>query len=247
MASWQCRRSQAEYVPPAKLQRSLQRESSNHPTRTGVGHYEIPRVLIPKACATEHAAEAIARSCFEQGVVTWLQIQAILCALPEEPKLRWKQDTSSGMSRSSAKPKSFTSGAWARGPHYGLTRNLRTFPMVSKLLANVLQGVDASFQFSSCTLSRNVCSKPHRDSYNAVGSWNLVVPCSKFAGGEICVQDSEGCTFLSPQGSPGNLWDASSPTRFDPSLWHATAPLGGRQGHPHWLPGTARQQAIARG
>ena len=54
-----------------------------------------------------------------------------------------------------------------------------------------------------------------------------LVPCSKFDGGEIWVQDSEGCTFLSPQGSPGNLWDASSPTRFDPSLWHATAPWGG--------------------
>ncbi|CAE7335092.1 unnamed protein product [Symbiodinium sp. KB8] len=46
-------------------------------------------------------------------------------------------------------------------------------------------GAHSDFQFSSCTLARNVCSKPHRDSYNAEGSWNLVVPCSTFQGGEV--------------------------------------------------------------
>ena len=118
-------------------------------------------------------------------------------------------------------------GAWARGPHCGLTRTTATFPVVSQLLTSILGGVDASFMFSACTLARNVCSKPHRDKFNARGSWNLAVPCSRFQGGEIWVQDSEGNTILAPEGEPSTLWDASSPTRFDPMSWHATAPWGG--------------------
>ena len=111
----------------------------------------------------------------------------------------------------------------------GYTRNMKQFPWVSRLLAHVLGVVDSSFRFSSCTLSRNVCSAPHRDSFNAQGSYNLVVPCSKFQGGEIWVQNPEGGTYLSPQGVPGTMWDASTPTRFDPRAQHATVQWGGAE------------------
>ena len=143
--------------------------------------------------------------------------------LPEDPRPRWMQDQQHAM----ATPKSFMTGAWARGPHFGLTRTVARFPAVSRLLASILQGIDSEFMFSTCTLARNVVSKPHRDKNNAAGSWNLVVPCSKFQGGELWIQCPEGSTFRSQDGEPGTLWDTSTPTRFDPQLWHATAPWGG--------------------
>ena len=174
-----------------------------------VGLYRLPVLKLEKLGTAESAAETMARSCFEQGAVTWMQLEAIMTALPDEPKMRWKQDTNQAM----AKPKTFLTGAWARGPHVGLTRNLRNYPQVSRLLAHILRGVDQDFQFSSCTLARNVCSKPHRDSYNAEGSWNLVVPCSTFQGGEVWVQHEAGATLLSQQGEPGTLWDTHSPLR----------------------------------
>ena len=188
-----------------------------------VGMYMVPRLSVPLLTQAESEAETLAKTCFEAGCATWTQLADIMRALPDASKIRWKQQENSNMEP----PKSFMTGAWARGPHFGLTRTMQQFPWVSSLLAHILSGVDSSFRFSSCTFSRNVCSSPHRDSFNAQGSDNLVIPCSHFRGGEVWVQHPEGRTILSPQGEPGIMWDARTPTRFDPKAKHATAPWGG--------------------
>ena len=220
----------AEEEPPHKIRRGLspagdvqgvQRLDDGSGFQAGL--YRLPVLHITKLSITESAADTMVKSCFEQGAVTWMQLEAIMSALPDEPKMRWKQETNQDM----ATPKSFMTGAWARGPQVGLTRNLKNYPQVSRLLAHILRGVDPNFQFSSCTMARNVSSKPHRDSYNAEGSWNLVVPCSSYQGGEVWVQHEAGATWLSPQGEPGTLWDTHTPLRFDPKQRHATAPWGG--------------------
>ena len=216
--------SEVECVP-CKFRRTQPRSGSTPAARMyniHVGMHMLPTKQLQKQRAVEHAAETMARSCFEQGFVTWMQIDAIMSALPDEQKRRWTQKDHADQ----APPRSFMTGAWARGPHVGLTRNLRAYPMVSQLLAHILQSVDPSFQFSSCTLARKKCSKPHTDS-NAPGSQNLVVPCSSFQGGELWVQSDEGNITLSPQGVPGILWETTTPVRFDPRMQHATAPWMG--------------------
>ena len=220
--------SEEQEDPPCKLRRTLPSPTQaqmEHQVNPGfrVGFFSLPTLSLSKATETEHAAETMARSCFEQGSVTWMQVEAIMNALPDEAKRRWKQEDHLGI----AVPKSFMTGAWARGPHFGLAKNVKQFPHVSRLLAHILLSVDASFCFSSCTLARNICSKPHRDSFNAVNSQNLVVPCSTFTGGELWIQGEEGRTFLSTDGEPGTMWDACTPVRFDPRRKHTTAPWGG--------------------
>ena len=232
--------SEVEVTAPCKRRRAQMAQDPDTESRLGAalhpssalpiqehvredGRYKIPQILVDSMVVESHAAELLAMRCFQEGCATWQQIADIMNALPDVPKLRWAQEANQEM----ASPKSFMTGAWARGPHYGLTRNSKQFPRVSSLLAHILSGVDSSFMFSSCTLSRNVCSAPHRDSHNAMGSYNLVVPCSQFQGGEIWVQTPDGGTYLSPQGEPGTMWDASTPIRFDPRAQHATAPWGG--------------------
>ena len=217
--------SEVEYLPSTFPR---ERQHAGHPPVAGtynvhVGQYMLPVLQLPRQLVAEHAAKIMARSCFEQGHATWLQIAAIMSALPDEQKRRWRQSENSSM----APAKSFMTGAWSRGPHAGLTRNLRSYPMVSRLLANIIRSVDPTFSFSSCTLARNVCSKPHTDCHNAPGSWNLVVPCSSYTGGELWVQHGEGTISLSPQGASGFLWDTTTPVRFDPRMQHATAPWTG--------------------
>ena len=77
-----------------------------------VGSFSLPVMKLGRCGPLEHAAETMARSCFEQGTVTWMQLEAIMNAVPEDTKIRWKQTEPTEQ----ASPKSFMTGAWARGP-----------------------------------------------------------------------------------------------------------------------------------
>ena len=71
-----------------------------------VGRYDLPERSLARSSVSEHAAETMARSCFEQGFA-WMQLEAIMNVLPEDSKLRWKQQANPNM----AAPKSFINGA----------------------------------------------------------------------------------------------------------------------------------------
>ncbi|CAE7673329.1 Pol [Symbiodinium sp. CCMP2592] len=222
--------SEVQCMQPLKLRRTLQHQDSRPLDKEGkyaellLGTtFSLPRVEYDSAQAPSDPAEALAMHCFMQGEVTWDQIARLLDLLPAQDKIRWRQEEGQLFEY----PKSFMTGAWARGPQHGITRNARAFPLVSRLLSHIIQSVDPEFHFSSCTLSRNVCAKPHRDSHNAKGSWNLVIPCSRFEGGEIWVQQDNGAFLLQQGGHPGHMWPATTPTRFNPSSWHATSPWTG--------------------
>ena len=89
-------------------------------------------------------------------------------------------------------------GSWSA--LYDITKNLKSLP------DSVAEWMPL-FVSARANLARNVCSTRQRDSHNAQGSWNLVVPCSQFQGGEIWVQNSEGGTLLPQHAEPATLWE----------------------------------------
>ena len=174
----------------------------------------------------ESQVEAMAGISLSCGCVTWRQLECIMKLLPADKKQRWQQNT--GQHEDDA-PKTFMTGAWARGPHGGLTRHLRDFPVTSCLLASIVRAIDPSFCFSSCTLSRNTCASPHKDSHNAPSSMNMVVPCSLYEGGGLWIQHEQGTTKLDQAGPPGFVMDTYSPLQFKPRDLHATIPWRGNR------------------
>ena len=118
------------------------------------------------------------RKCLCSGEASWVDLlrMARLLPLPRQP--RFPQYSPVG----ELTPTSFTTGACARGPNVGITRNMKDFPRVTQVLAMLIQAIDPEHRFSSCTLSLNMGASVHRDSHNARGSSNLLIPCSSFQG-----------------------------------------------------------------
>eukprot|EP00439_Symbiodinium_sp_Y106_P072398 s3590_g13.t1 len=185
--------------------------------------YFVAIQKVPMALQ-ESRVEAMAGVSLSCGCVTWRQLECILRLLPTDRTPRWAQSRSLNDSEA---PKTFLTGAWARGPHGGLSRHFRDYPVTSRLLAAIIRAIDPDFRFSSCTLSRNTCAKPHRDSHNSPGSMNLIIPCSRFEGGGLWLQHGSGTTALDSSGPPGFVMDVCSPLRFAPSDLHATLPWQG--------------------
>ena len=224
--------SDEDYTQPHKFRRTVAAQNTWIEEHVAEGTYvseciQMQTYMIPARLTLSmdlcSPAETIASECLRSGRVSWDSIARIMELLPQDSKPRWtSEDVQGGLSS-----KSFLTGAWARGPHFGLMRNTKLYPKVSEMLANVIHNVDKQHKFSTLNLARNVASKPHKDSQNAKGTWNLVLPCSKYTGGGLWIQQARGSTSLSMEGPAGHVWDTSTPTRFCPESIHATAPWGG--------------------
>ncbi|CAE7875098.1 unnamed protein product [Symbiodinium microadriaticum] len=164
-----------------------------------------------------HQAELLANQCLCAGEAKWADLLRIVQLLPQS-RQRFPQQSLAG----ELAPVTFTTGACARGPNVGITRSMRDYPRVTQVLAMIIQAIDPDHRFSSCTLSLNTGASPHRDSHNARGSNNLLVPCSAFEGGGIWLQNEKGSVRLEADGRLGSVMDVTSPIRFSPSqLFHA--------------------------
>ena len=175
--------------------------------------------------ADMHPAELQATQCLCTGEASWVDLLRVARLLPSPRQSRFPQYTAAG----ELSPMSFTTGACARGPNVGITRNMKDFPRVTQVLAMIIQAIDPEHRFSSCTLSLNVGASAHRDSHNARGSSNLLIPCSTFQGGGLWLQNDKGSTKLEPAGPFGSVMDVTSPTRFNPFQQHATMPWHGNR------------------
>ena len=181
---------------------------------------------IPRQVGADmHPAEIHATHCLCSGEVKWADLLCIAQQLPHSKKPRFPQFESTG----ELPPVSFTTGACARGPNVGITRNMKDFPRVTQVLAMVIHAIDPEHRFSSCSLTLNVGASAHRDSHNARGSYNLLVPCSMFQGGGLWLQNDRGSVQLEPGGPFGSVMDVASPIRFRPLQQHATMPWHGNR------------------
>ena len=170
-----------------------------------------------------HPAELIATHCLSTGEANWADLLRIAQLLPQPRQSRFPQYAPVG----ELAPVSLTTGACARGPNVGITRNMKDYPRVTQVLAMLIQAIDPEHRFSSCTLSLNTGASAHRDSHNARSSSNLLIPCSTFEGGGIWLQNEGGSVQLEPAGPLGSIMDVTSPIRFSPLQQHATMPWHG--------------------
>ena len=109
----------------------------------------------------------------------------------------------------------------------GVVNNTLDYPWVTRALASILGTWSDELKFTSCTLSLNTQAALHRDSRNLASSVNLALPCSEFQGGQLFVEDSQGCTSLTSKGPVGHLLSTNEATVFSPKLLHATMPWTG--------------------
>ncbi|CAE7720961.1 unnamed protein product, partial [Symbiodinium microadriaticum] len=122
----------------------------------------------------------------------------------------------------------FSVGAYSVGGCCGVQTNTRTFPWTTRWLCAMVSGAAPSHHFSSCTLLKDVMHFLHRDGGNDARSVNLLMPCSRWRGGQIWIADEAGSVHLDTTSGPGRLVTISPPfVTIRPRLPHATFPWGG--------------------
>ena len=179
---------------------------------------------LPSPLNITHPAELRSREALENGLVTRQAIMELLDLLPHSGRpIQTVPGHGYVMS-----PRSFTTGAYARGPNAGTMRTLRDFPISSLLLARIIRSCAPTCTFSSLTLSRNLMSNMHRDSYNSRLSPNILIPLSHFLDGGLWVEDAQGDVLLEQNGPTGRVVSIQPPyTLFWPRARHATLPWRG--------------------
>ena len=177
---------------------------------------------------SESRVEALSFGLIACGQATWMQLQRLLEQLPSDKNLRWAQDPQDRQG-SAMEPKRFTVGAWMRGPMTGVSVHARQFPWTTRMLSGVVRTWDPELASSTITASVNVCSKPHRDSYNHSRSTNLLMPFSEYRGGELFLENSAGMHRLQPGGAAGHILRTHEPVSFEPRQLHATLPWAGNR------------------
>ena len=181
---------------------------------------------LPCPLDPTHPAEQRSLAALETGRVTRRAIMELLDMLP---RLGRPIHTVPGHGYVMP-PRSFSTGAYARGPSAGTMRTLRDFPLSSLLLARVVRSCAPNCAFSSLTLTRNLMSNMHRDSYNSRWSPNILIPLSDFLEGGIWVEDAHGDVLLEPQGPSGRVVAIQPPfTLLWPRSRHATLPWRGER------------------
>ena len=135
-----------------------------------------------------------------------------------------------------SRSKSFAVGAYAVGGSLaGLQKTTKLFTAVTRVLCNVVKGLDNDLALSAVGIFRNLQTSPHKDSGNQAGCENLVAALSRFNQGGIWLESSEGevsCPFsgYSNRGvvleiPPGG--HIRFDIRFDPRQLHCTMPWSG--------------------
>ncbi|OLP83527.1 hypothetical protein AK812_SmicGene35698 [Symbiodinium microadriaticum] len=119
----------------------------------------------------------------------------------------------------------FSVGAFAIGGCIGVQRNTYDFPWTTLCLTSLINQVCPTHKYSSCSLLKNTMHFMHRDSGNAPHTLNLVLPLSRWQGGQIWLADEGGSIRLDPSTGLGRLLNVSLPyVTFPPHTAQATYP-----------------------
>ena len=127
--------------------------------------------------------------------------------------------------------KSFYSGMYRRGPLVGLRSSVAQFPEAVKVFTRLIAEVSPTHQFSSFVILEGSEMGIHRDAQNACLP-NLVIPLTRFEGGELAVADPEGHVVShGGQSFRARLCDLGrGPIAFNAQgLQHAVMPFKGRR------------------
>ena len=151
----------------------------------------------------------------------------------------------------------FSVGAYSIGGFCGIQVNSRTFPWATRWLCSLINGTNPRHHFSSCTVMKDVLHFLHRDRGNDARSVNLLMPLSKWRGGQLWTADDTGSVHLDNQSGPGRLMTICLPyITMEPHTPHATFPWGGgsrlllvahHAGGLHRLPSAEVEELVSSG
>ena len=126
--------------------------------------------------------------------------------------------------------RAFFSGAFCKGPFYGLRQSCHQFPQSIKCLTALLRDAFPGRVFSSLAVFDNVAARMHKDSRNAPFP-NLLLALTCFQHGEVWCEASAGTEVRQVQGVPRRgilLPVADSPQTLQAhEVFHQTEPWTG--------------------
>ena len=166
--------------------------------------------------------EELAHAAYGVNKITWEQLQRLFDLLPaDDPKRKFQHECDD---RHALPAKMFTVGGYIHGPWSGLRKQTAQFPWLCSMLTGIVRHVYPSLRFTTITLLRNVQSNMHCDSHNDASTYNIVLPFSKYDGGELWVEHSCGNLRLQMNGPKGYAHSTQVPLIFQPKHKHATMP-----------------------
>ena len=173
-----------------------------------------------------HGAELLAYTALRRGWVDSDILNQMLQLLPGRSQPRNAQAAADNNSATS--PKQFLAGAFVYGGQAGVTKNTRMYPWTCIALVSLANFLVDGRHYSSLSFSRNVLSRPHRDSNNDRTTLKVLVPLTKWSGGELWIESPDGNSQLLPSGLRGRKHPVTAPfLLFDGASLHATCPWEG--------------------
>ena len=159
----------------------------------------------------------------------WIDSDALLGMLQCLPGRTVPRNNSGhGISTAGAEPKQFLAGAYVYGGQAGIMRNTLLYPWTCIALVSLATQLAQERPFSSFSLSKDILSRPHKDANNDKTTLNIVVPLTRWKGGEVWVESASGQSVLLPGGQRGTKHKVEAPfLLFDGSALHATCPWEG--------------------
>ncbi|CAE7214168.1 Capn15 [Symbiodinium sp. CCMP2592] len=178
----------------------------------------------PDPGADASALERIAYDICQADSCSMRQLFDLCLVLPGQTSAKRRRlSTSDGATGRCQR--SFSVGAYAAGGTQGIQNNTRDYPWMTRLMTALINGANPRHHYSSCTLLMNVMRNKHRDLANEVGTSNLLLPCSRWRGGQVWVADEQGSVHLDGRSGAGCLRSVQLPyLMLDPRLAHATFP-----------------------
>ncbi|CAE7200809.1 Pol [Symbiodinium sp. CCMP2592] len=181
---------------------------------------------LPPPLAEAPALEHLAFNNCVRGCSYLSDFMAALPLLPNQQAARRRKfktsDGHDGYLRRSISVGAFSIGG---GGLYGIQTNTTTYPWFAIWCTSLVRGATEAYAFSSCTLAFNVQSFLHRDGANATGTQNIIIPCSRWRGGQLWEAHPTGSMFVDDCTGPGRLMAIAKPFHvLCPRCPHATYP-----------------------
>ena len=173
---------------------------------------------------TDSTLDRMAYDICQTGRCSIAQMTQLCSALPgQQVAKRRKRCTSDG--ETGRQQRTFSVGAFAAGGTVGVQNNTRLYPWATRLFTAMVHGACSAHHISSCSLLVNVMHYKHKDHGNAAHTMNLLIPCSRWRGGQIWMADEAGSVLLDSRSGPGCLRAVEPPFAVpDPHTAHATYP-----------------------
>ncbi|CAE7711939.1 unnamed protein product [Symbiodinium sp. CCMP2592] len=168
--------------------------------------------------------ESVASRILRRAVIGSADLLVLFDRLPAQVSDRSALEKQKGLT--------FNGGAFVHGGVVGLLNSCGTFPRAVRAFCLYIRQVMPGMRFSSFSVLANTKSLPHKDSHNLEGHPNLIVPLSRFRGGEVWIETTGGSVPLQWKGRTvhGELLDVSrGACVLEHHRLHATMPWRGRR------------------